>query len=142
MAASRAWLVSSAILSACVGFSSHAAAQDMTFGEAEYNARCAACHGPEGKGDGPIAILMKRPPRDLTRLAAENDGHFPVSEVYQAIDGRREIQGHGTREMPIWGDYFREQAGPKTFHPGVEVEEIVQGRILSLVYHLQSIQER
>ncbi len=33
------------------------------------------------------------------------------------------------------------EAGPNTFHPGVDAEEIVQGRILSLVYYLQTIQE-
>lgn len=71
-----------------------------------------------------------------------NDGVFPFSEVYQTIDGRREVKGHASSEMPIWGDHFMADALPKTFHPGLNAEMIVQGRILSLVYYLQTIQVR
>jgi len=43
--------------------------------------------------------------------------------------------------MPIWGNIFLAEALPKTIHPGVNAEEIVQARILNLVYYLQSIQK-
>ncbi len=115
-------------------------AKDMSFGEAEFQARCAACHGMGGQGDGPVAGLMERAPRDLTLLAKENGGQFPFSETYQAIDGRREIVGHGTAEMPIWGDYFTAAAAPLAGRPNVSPEQVVQGRILSLVYYIQTIQ--
>ena len=118
-----------------------AQAQDTMFGKASYERNCAVCHGPDGAGDGMVAELFAQKPRNLRTLAADNNGAFPFSEVYQAINGRRDIQGHGTSEMPIWGDVFIADALPKTIHPGVEAEEIVQGRILSLVYYLQSIQE-
>ncbi len=134
--------VSILVLTTCIGVTGSAVAQDMSFGESEFQARCAACHGPLGKGDGPVAILMKRTPSDLTQLAADNSGHFPFSEVYQAIDGRREIAGHGTRDMPVWGDYFYERALPATRHPGIDAQEMVQARILSLVYYLQTVQGR
>lgn len=126
------------ILCAAVGT---AQAQDAGFGKAAYDRNCAVCHGPDGAGDGMVAELFSQKPRNLRTLAAANNGAFPFSEVYQSIDGRRDIQGHGSSEMPIWGEYFEADALPKTIHPGVDADEIVQGRILSLVYYLQSIQE-
>lgn len=134
----RTAMTSFAILCGLAGV---AAAQGTIFGKASYDRNCAVCHGPEGAGDGTVAELFEVKPRNLKTLAAENNGAFPFSEVYQAINGRRNIQGHGASEMPIWGDYFLAEALPKTIHPGVDAEEIVQGRILSLVYYLQSIQE-
>ena len=118
-----------------------AEAQETEFGKASYERNCAVCHGSEGAGDGLVAELFAQKPRNLKKLAADNNGAFPFSEVYQAINGRRDIRGHGASEMPIWGEYFAAEALPKTVHPGVDAEEIVQGRILSLVYYLQSIQE-
>jgi len=35
-------------------------------GRATYVAKCPACHGPEGKGDGPAARALPKPPRDFT----------------------------------------------------------------------------
>ncbi len=35
-------------------------------GRALYVAKCQACHGPEGKGDGPAARALPKPPRDFT----------------------------------------------------------------------------
>ena len=43
--------------------------------------------------------------------------------------------------MPVWGDLFMTEALPKTVHPGVSADAIVQGRILALVYYIQSIQQ-
>jgi mono/diheme cytochrome c family protein len=36
-------------------------------GGAVYRARCAVCHGPDGRGDGPAAGMLVPPPRDFTR---------------------------------------------------------------------------
>lgn len=35
-------------------------------GRALYVAKCQACHGAEGKGDGPAARALPKPPRDFT----------------------------------------------------------------------------
>ena len=63
---------------------------------------------------------------------------FLFWRTYEKISGRDEevIRGHGTREMPIWGERFRLESGASQEH-----QAGVRGRILSLVYYLQSIQE-
>lgn len=129
-------LALAAILALCAA---PAAAQDFSYGAALFRDHCAACHGAQGRGDGPVADALVVAPRDLTGLA-EAAGGFPFSAVYQAIDGRRDIAAHGSREMPVWGDLFRAEALPRTMHPGVEAEEIVQARLLALVYFLQTVQ--
>jgi mono/diheme cytochrome c family protein len=119
----------------------NAQSDEAMFGKALFVENCAACHGADAMGSGPVAVLFAEQPRDLRVLSKKNNGIFPFSDVYQSINGRREIAGHGTTDMPVWGDLFMIEAGPNTFHPGVDAEEIVQGRILSLVYYLQTIQE-
>jgi len=39
---------------------------DPNPGQATYVAKCQACHGPQGKGDGPAARALPKPPRDFT----------------------------------------------------------------------------
>ncbi|NNE81474.1 MAG: cytochrome c, partial [Silicimonas sp.] len=54
-------------------------------------------------------------------------------------DGRQETRGHGY-PMPVWGKRFEMQAeseGLGTYGS----EAIVRGRILSIAYYLESIQE-
>ncbi len=85
---------------------SGAHAQDIPPGSGEFQAWCARCHGPEGKGDGPVAKDLETAPTDLTQLAAENSGTFPAERVKRSIDGRSTEAGHGTRQMPVWGNWF------------------------------------
>jgi mono/diheme cytochrome c family protein len=82
-------------------------AQQVKFddGKREYALHCAVCHGPTGKGDGPYNQTRTRP-TDLTVLAKANRGVFPSRRVREIIDGRREVEAHGTRDMPIWGTYY------------------------------------
>ena len=81
--------------------------------------------------------LLTVRPTDLTQLSKKHQGQFPFWQVYRIIDGREEVKGHGTRDMPIWGEVFRQP------HGGKRVDETsVLGRILALVYYLQSIQEK
>ena len=49
---------------------------------------CSACHGMEGRGDGPAAVALRTPPADLTWIAQRRGGHFPVAEITASIDGR------------------------------------------------------
>ena len=54
----------------------------------EYQSSCAACHGMDAKGNGPVSKELKTRPADLTVLAKNNNGVFPYDTVYQMIDGR------------------------------------------------------
>ena len=92
---------------------------------------CASCHGGRGTGDGPAAIAMRKPPPDLTRIAARNRGVFPAERVRQIVQGRGPA-AHGERTMPVWGDVFaRKVAGPSP-------EALVD----ALVRYLDGFQER
>lgn len=118
-----------------------ASAQDFSYGESLFQRNCAVCHGAVGEGDGPVADLFAVRPSNLRAISKNNNGVFPFSQIYQAIKEGQAIQGHGTSEMPIWGELFNAEAEQKTMHPGVDADEIVQSRILALVYYIQSVQE-
>ncbi len=97
---------------------------------------CSACHGREGRGDGPAAPALHPPPADLTRIAQRRGGHFPAAEIAAFIDGRSVVPAHGSREMPIWGERFGEMVGG-----GSVGEEVVRGNLLVLIEYLQAIQQ-
>ena len=106
-------------------------------GELEYQNTCAVCHGVEARGNGILSRFLTVKPANLRQLRLTPGGAFPFWEVYRKIDGQFEISGHGTRDMPIWGDRFRAQAGGD----GKSAQTQAAGRILSLVIYLQYIQE-
>ena len=123
------WLI---IANTIIGFSACASAQDTDVGKTEYQSSCAACHGIDAKGNGPVSKGLKTPPTDLTVLAKNNNGVFPYDMVYQVIDGRNStIRSHGTREMPIWGFRF---GPPQAFR--------FKNRILAVIEYLKRIQEK
>ncbi|HLB80864.1 MAG TPA: c-type cytochrome, partial [Dongiaceae bacterium] len=62
-------------------------AQVIAEGKQDYDETCAACHGPEGRGNGPMAGLLVLPPSDLTRVAKDAGGAFPFWRVYRIIMG-------------------------------------------------------
>ena len=102
-------------------------------GRALYETYCMSCHGPEGKGDGPVAAALQPTPPDLTQLEEKYDG-FPEEKVYQTIDGRADVQAHGTRQMPVWGNIWYDVEGENLS------DEQMQKRISALVSYLESIQ--
>ena len=106
-------------------------------GELEYRTACAICHGIDARGNGTMSKHLIVKPPNLRRLRMGAGGNFPFWEIYRKIDGQSEIPGHGTRDMPIWGDRFRAQAGGD----GKSAQTQAAGRILSLVFYLQYIQE-
>jgi hypothetical protein len=72
-------------------------------------------------------------PTDLTQLARRRGGAFPALAVTRSIDGRDTVRGHGTGDMPVWGDAFERSvdAGP----------DAVRARIEALVGYLATLQE-
>ena len=120
--------------------SSLATAQEMEViagGELEYQNHCAVCHGVDASGNGIMSKFLTLPPANLTQLSNKYGGKFPFWQIYRTIDGREEVRSHGTRTMPIWGARFRADAGGND--PGAKSQ--AAGRILSLVFYLQHIQE-
>jgi len=127
---------------AAVGLARHGFAQEQEVaatGRPLYENNCMVCHGHKAKGDGPMVTfgLLVVPASDLTQLSKQNNGEFPFWKMYRIIDGREKVKGHGSEEMPLWGDEFRLEAGST-----IMAQAEVRGKILSLVYYLQSIQEK
>jgi mono/diheme cytochrome c family protein len=116
------------------------AADEMDIGKQDYDANCAVCHGLAGKGDGPYAAKLKLPMPDLTVLAKNNGGVFPSARVFNLIDGRDEVQGHGPRDMPVWGEDYLAKA-PRG-ESVLNREGYVRGRILTLIDYMNRLQAK
>ena len=95
---------------------------------------CAPCHGPGGKGDGPVSPALRTPAADLTTIARRNGGTFPAARVESHVTGTGTtlIVSHGTREMPVWGPIFR------ALDPNSDTMNTV--RIANLIRYLESLQ--
>jgi mono/diheme cytochrome c family protein len=123
------WLI---IANTVIGFSACASAQQIDVGRTEYLSSCAACHGADAKGNGPVSKELKTPPADLTILAKNNKGVFPYDKVYQMIDGRNStVVAHGTREMPVWGYRF---GPPQAFR--------LKNHMLAVIEYLKTVQQK
>jgi mono/diheme cytochrome c family protein len=112
------------------------------FGRLEYESKCALCHGPTGKGDGPMASFITRKVPDLSTLSKNNKGVLPVSVIVDIIAGEKELPAHGSRDMPIWGSIFRAEAYQADRYPDVlfDSDAYVRARILMLVDYLNRLQ--
>ncbi len=113
-------------------------------GRVQYHASCAQCHGPDGKGDGPLAELMTISPPDLTRLQRDNRGVFPFGRIYDVIENGGGIGAHGVPDMPAWGERLVVDAFLRDgvrIEPGLQ-EAFVRARILALIDRLSQIQEQ
>jgi mono/diheme cytochrome c family protein len=100
-----------------------------------YLNHCAACHGADGEGSGPVAAAMQVTMPNLRTLALRSRGVFPEDAVTAYIDGREIKAAHGDRQMPIWGDVFR---GPDQG----TAERTVRRRIRALVEFIATLQYR
>ena len=69
-------------------------------GRALYDAHCAVCHGPAGKGDGPGARVVRQPMRDFSDPAAMRavDDRF----LFEIIK-KGSSQFGRSNAMPAWG---------------------------------------
>jgi len=72
----------------------HLAPGDIKQGQKLYSSYCSVCHGPGGRGDGPVRFMLRTPPADLTshRVVLMKDG-----SIYGTIR-------NGTQIMPSYGD--------------------------------------
>ncbi len=96
---------------------------------------CAACHGLDGRGNGPVSKALKREVPDLTRLSQRNDGAFPAIHVRNTIMFGADdlLPAHGSKEMPIWGPIFHE----------IEFDrDLGHVRLENITKYLESIQRK
>jgi mono/diheme cytochrome c family protein len=96
-----------------------------------YKNYCAACHGVEGKGDGPVARFLKGPPASLSTLAQRNNGRYPADRVASELRSGTDSGAHGTSDMPIWGQVFQSQG-----------KDVAQTRIRKLTEVVESLQQK
>ena len=118
---------------------------DTQFGRRHFLQYCASCHGPTGKGDGRDAKYLTKPPTDLSKLAKNNNGIFPIARVFAVIDGRIQVMVHGSRRMPVWGDIFTQglQERMKRDYMSKDLlDAIIRTRILTLVEYISTLQEK
>ena len=76
---------------------------------------CSSCHGKDGRGNGPVASQLKVKVPDLTVLRKNHNRKYPLDYVMSTIDGRRDVRAHGDREMPVWGEVFREEVAKEKY---------------------------
>lgn len=117
------------------------AAERVDVGREEYRENCLNCHGEAGDGNGPYAHLLNKSASDLTKLTRNNQGVFPFARVYEVIDGREVVKGHGERDMPIWGNAYRIIAGERYFEAPYNPEVFVRSRILALIEYISRLQK-
>jgi mono/diheme cytochrome c family protein len=93
---------------------------------------CVSCHGPAARGDGPLAADLRVPVPDMTTLAARSGGSFPAARVERIIRSGEVLRGHGSADMPAWGEAFKKTKGTDARTP----EEAIR----SLTHYLWSLQ--
>ena len=119
------------------GLNAPGSAQELDPGKTEFLSQCAICHGANGRGNGFLSEELKTKPANLTILAKNNSGIFPLNAVYEVMDGRKSIRAHGPREMPLWGLRYapsptiNERARNFTYEP-----------LLAIVDYLNRIQQK
>ncbi len=80
------------------------AAGDPAKGKGLYEKYCVACHGAQGKGDGPAGRMLKPPAADFTSAASRKK---PESEFTQVIENGKP----GTAMGPWKGQLSQAELG-------------------------------
>jgi len=102
-------------------------------GAATFKEYCTACHGLQGKGNGPAASALKAAPADLSEISKRAGGKFPFSRVKAQIAGDDVIAAHGSRDMPTWGPLFKAADASSS---------IAELRLTNLVKYLEEMQTK
>lgn len=102
-------------------------------GQITYVRYCVSCHGEAAKGDGPVADDMRVRVPNLTELSSRHAGSYPFDQVTVIIRSGKILRGHGTSDMPAWGDAFKKTEGTE--------ERSVDAVIRNLNHYLWSLQK-
>ena len=127
---------------AATGLAAEKAVRKVDLGKLEYEANCASCHGAGGKGDGVLKPYLTKGATDLTVLARQNGGVFPMNRVYEVIDGRTDVKAHGGRDMPVWGRDYNVKAAEYYMDVPYDPDAYVRGKILSLIDYIYRMQAK
>ena len=103
-------------------------------GEQMFKQYCAACHGANAKGNGPVRAALKIPAANLTTLAKRHGGDFPYEYVTGVLRFGPGVSSHGSADMPTWGPIFE--------YFDNHNQSSVQQRIKNLCDYLASLQEK
>ena len=126
------------LAAATTAFAAGEATKGKSFGKAQFEARCATCHGKTGKGKGPAAMELDMKVPDLTTYAKRNGGGFPMDLAWQKIDGRP-VKYDMARQMPDFGGDFRHEAMANVKSTAAP-ESYVAAEIAAILEYLKSIQ--
>lgn len=106
-------------------------------GEQLYQNLCAACHNPDGTGNGVASRALDAGAPDLTRITARNGGDFPHDEIEWMIANNSAQGKHGRMVMPAWEQQFMYvRTGLSAF----QREAYARNRIHVLTEYLESMQ--
>src|SRR5206468_10659671 len=125
------------LLASVAGLPAAGVSPDVTEGRVLYGRHCAACHGLEGDGHGPVAPMLRRSPTNLRGLGQRYGMPLPVGRIGAFIDGRELVKAHGTREMPVWGERFAPPEPEQTGRPPA-----LEPHIRAIVAYLETIQQK
>jgi len=133
------------LVAGILGLATTALAQDprnegWSFGGAQYQARCAQCHGADGKGGGAVAKQAKITVPDLTTYAKRNGGTFPTELAWQKIDGRP-VNWDAKSQMPVWGQSFRHELTGPPFS-AKDPETYVAAEIRAVIEYVKTLQAK
>jgi mono/diheme cytochrome c family protein len=110
---------------------------DEYSGKDTFERFCAACHGVQGRGDGPVAAGLPITVPDLSLLQQRQGDQFSAAILRRIIDGREIVVYHGTRYMPVWGYEFWVEEG---------ANEAAEARVAliidNLIDYIESIKRR
>jgi mono/diheme cytochrome c family protein len=83
----RVVIVCGCVLAASVWFVTapriSAAAGDSAKGKSIYQSKCVNCHGPEGKGDGPLGKKLKPPAGNFSSPESKNKTEAELQDIIE-----------------------------------------------------------
>lgn len=124
----RSTILIAALLPALSGCEQEQSAASPSAGKAIYDKYCVGCHGPDGNVRLAAQHDAKTP--DLRTIADRSPhGRLPRIMLAEIIDGRRVVQAHGSRTMPVWGEQL-----------AMEDSATVEQQIDALLAYIESIQ--
>jgi mono/diheme cytochrome c family protein len=117
------------------------AVEAATDGQSDFMALCADCHGEDARGNGPLTKNLSKVPLDLTRIR-QRAGKFDEKAVYDWIIGLKMNNSHGTRDMPIWGDWLMDETleGGTSLEAARAAEKEIEQRVMAIVKYLEQLQ--